>query len=122
MRWHVHTVGQRPQNIPALFSIALMTATEAIKREPQREATRATAAPTPTPTLHSTACPGGGVSKTHGGRKPNFTTSSIGEQKRHGNRAIHLKQGRYAQDFDSRICVAVARVAFEGSLRTPKRR
>ena len=55
------TVGQCPPDLMALYLIAPMTTTEAIKHEPQREATEATAAPTPTD--HSTAYPGGGASK-----------------------------------------------------------
>ena len=51
-------VGQRLRGIPARFSIASMTTPEAIKREPQREATWITAAPMP-----SAAYPGGGASK-----------------------------------------------------------
>ena len=52
------TVGQRPRDIFAIFLIASMTMTEAAKREPKREATVTTAAPTPTD--YNTACPGGG--------------------------------------------------------------
>ena len=54
-------VGQRPRDILALLMIAWTTATEAIKREPQRQATGATAAPMPI--RHSKAYPGGSASK-----------------------------------------------------------
>ena len=45
----------------------------------KREVTGATAAPTPTDDEYSTAYPGGGASENHGGRKPIFSTSSIGQ-------------------------------------------
>ena len=55
------TLGQRPRGNPSAVRVLSKTKIEAINREPQRVATGATAAPTPT--NHSTAYPGGGTSK-----------------------------------------------------------
>lgn len=41
--------------------------------------------------------------------------------KQHENRAIDSRHGEYAQHFDGCTAVAVPRVAFQGSLRPPKR-
>ena len=60
-RGGMSTVGQRPQDNLAPFSIVSLSTTKAIKRETQRDDTGATAAPTPT--NHSTAYPGGGASQ-----------------------------------------------------------
>ena len=55
----MHMVGQHPRwSLGGLLG-ASVAMTEAIKREPQREATDAIAAPTPTD--HSTSYPGGGA-------------------------------------------------------------
>ena len=55
------TVGQHPRGSLGLFLATSMTTIEATKREPQRDATGAIAAPTPTD--HSTSYPSGGASR-----------------------------------------------------------
>ena len=69
-------MGQGLRDILALFLIASIISTEAIKRELQREATETAAAPTSTG--HSKAYAGTTVAppKKQGGRKPNFSNSS----------------------------------------------
>ena len=70
-------MGQRPGDILALLLITSMTTSEAIKRDPQGEATWATAAPTSTD--HSTMYPGGGASKqVMAVASPFVSTRSIG--------------------------------------------
>ena len=69
-----------------------MTTTEAIKRTPQRDATGALAAPTPTD--HRTSYPCGGASKDHGGRDAIFPTSSLGQATRRPTQ--RAKKTRYA--------------------------
>ena len=105
-------------DILALFLIASMTTSKAIKREPQREATGTTVALTPTG--HSTANSGGGASKKLAGvTSPIFQPAR--SAKRHQNRVIDPNTGGYSQDLASCIGVAIPRAAFEGSLRPPKR-
>ena len=85
-------VVQHAWDIMALFLIASMTTSESIKRKPQPEATEATAVPRPTG--HSTAYAGGGASKqNHGGRKPNFATSSIAQVPRQPSEATESTIG-----------------------------
>ena len=94
-----------------------MTTTEAIKREPQREATGTTAAPRPTD--KNIAYPGGGASnKIIVVASPMFQPAR--SAKSHEYRTIGPKHGRYAQDFDGCIAVAVSRVAFLGPLCPPQ--
>ena len=96
------------------------TPNEAINREPLREATGATAAPTDTD--HNTACPGGGSPK-----KIMAVARAIfppaRSAKRDKNHAIDPKyRGKpKSQDFDSSIAVADPCVAFMGFLRPLKR-
>ena len=86
------------------------------KRKPQREATGATAAPTPTG--HITAYLGGGAAKqTMTVARPFF--QSVRSVKRQDNRAAEPKHGGCAQDLDSCIVVAGSCLAFYGSLRPP---
>ena len=111
------TVGQHPQDNSARFLDASMTTTEAIKREPQREATGTTAAPRPTD--KNIAYPGGGASnKIIVVASPMFQPAR--SAKSHEYRTIGPKHGRYAQDFDGCIAVAVSRVAFLGPLCPPQ--
>ena len=100
-----------------LDRFASVTTTEAIKREPQREATGAIAAPTPTD--HSTSYPGGGASKViMAAAIPIFRPARSANN--HENQANKHKNGGYARDLDSCITVAVPHVALEDSLRPPK--
>ena len=87
--------------------------------EPQRVATRTTAALTATD--HSTAYPGGGASKTIMAVASPILPPAR-SAKCHDNQSKRPKTQRIAQDFDySCIAVAIPCVAFLGFLRPPKR-
>ena len=101
MGWDVRG-GSTSRDILALILIASMTTTEAIKREPQREATGTTAPPTPTDLFFFTPeyvtkklnlglgwTGGGAIKKNHGGRKPNLQPARSFKQ--HENRVIDPK-------------------------------
>ena len=99
-------VGQHPRWGLGRFLAASVTTIEAIKCEPQREVTRAIAAPTLT--HHSTSYPGGGTSKVIMALAiPFFRPARLA--KNHENPANEQKNGGYARDLDSCITVLLFR-------------
>ena len=89
------TLGQRPRGNPsAVWALSTTTTDDATNRQPLRMATGAPAAPTPTD--HSTAYPGGGVSKKIMEVAIAFIQTAR-SPKQHENRGIEPKHRGYAQ-------------------------